>query len=114
MSLPFEGSEESPGTLLIHHAVVPAAIIAMVASLLFYLVDVRSAFLGGGPQLKWVGFCFVMGTVLIERYGRASSDAESQGWDRYETHALVHRKQQHHPRRVHHPQSVAFLLREEI
>ena len=51
-----------------HHAVVPAAVIAMVASLLFYLVDVRSAFLGGGPSLKWIGFCFAVATVLIERF----------------------------------------------
>jgi hypothetical protein len=64
-----------------HHAVVPAAVIAMVASLLFYLVDVRSAFLGGGPSLKWIGFCFAVATVLIERYRYRgiSSDADLQG-----------------------------------
>ena len=61
-------------TFLTHHAVVPAAVIAMVASLLFYLVDVRSAFLGGGPQLKWIGFCFAVATVLIERYGHTQGD----------------------------------------
>jgi hypothetical protein len=66
-------------TFLTHHVVVPAAVIAMVASLLFYLADVRSAFLGGGPQLKWIGFCFAMATVLIERYGHTQRDQESQG-----------------------------------
>lgn len=66
-------------TFLTHYAVVPAAVIAMVASLLWYLVDVRSAFLGGGPQLKWIGFCFAVATVLIERYGHTQGDRESQG-----------------------------------
>jgi len=66
-------------TFLLHHVVVPAAVIAMVASLLSYLVDVRSAFLGGGPQLKWIGFCFAAATVLIERYGHTQGDRELQG-----------------------------------
>jgi uncharacterized protein DUF4129 len=66
-------------TFLTHHVVVPAAVIAMVASLLSYLVDVRSAFLGGGPQLKWIGFCFAVATVLIERYGHTQGDRELQG-----------------------------------
>ena len=51
----------------------------MVASLLSYLVDVRSAFLGGGPQLKWIGFCFAAATVLIERYAHTQGDRELQG-----------------------------------
>jgi Domain of unknown function (DUF4129) len=66
-------------TFLLHHVVVPAAVIAMVASLLSYLVDVRSAFLGGGPQLKWIGFCFAAATVLIERYAHTQGDRELQG-----------------------------------
>ncbi|HET9209528.1 MAG TPA: DUF4129 domain-containing protein [Thermoanaerobaculia bacterium] len=66
-------------TFLAHYAVVPAAVIAMVASLLWYLVDVRSAYLGGGPQLKWIGFCFAVATVLIERYGHTQGDRELQG-----------------------------------
>jgi len=78
-SLSDNSFDESPAMLLIHHAVMPAAVIAMVASFLFYLVDVRSAFLGGGPHLKWIGFFFVMGTVLIERYSRASGDDYLQG-----------------------------------
>lgn len=64
---------------LTHHVVVPAAVIAMVASFLFYLVDVRSAYLGGGASLKWVGFCFVMATVLIERYQRVTSEEDLKG-----------------------------------
>lgn len=65
-------------TFLLHHVVVPAAVIAMVASLLSYLVDVRSVFLGGGPQLKWIGFCFAAATVLIERYAHTQGDRELQ------------------------------------
>jgi hypothetical protein len=79
-----DGGFDSLGSLFTHfthHAVVPAAIIAMVASLLFYLVDVRSAFLGGGPSLKWIGFCFAVATVLIERYRHQGvmGDADLQG-----------------------------------
>ena len=79
MSPPACQLDDDAPRFFIHHVVVPAAVIAMVASFLFYLVDVRSAFLGGGPQLKWVGFCFVMATVLIERYGRSHGDSELQG-----------------------------------
>jgi Domain of unknown function (DUF4129) len=71
--------DESPLSFLTHHVVVPAAVIAMVASFLFYLVDVRSAYLGGGAHLKWIGFCFVVATVLIERYNRATAAADLQG-----------------------------------
>ena len=79
MSTSGEPLDEDLFTFLAHHAVVPAAVIAMVASLLFYLVDVRSAFLGGGPQLKWIGFCFAVATVLIERYGHTQGNRETQG-----------------------------------
>jgi hypothetical protein len=74
-----ERLDERRSTFLAHHVVVPAAVIAMVASFLSYLVDVRSAFLGGGPQLKWIGFCFAVATVLIERYRRTSGDTDTQG-----------------------------------
>lgn len=74
-----EALDESFLGFLTHHVVVPAAVIAMVASFLFYLVDVRSAYLGGGASLKWIGFCFVMATVLIERYGRSRSESDLQG-----------------------------------
>jgi hypothetical protein len=71
--------DASPATLLTHHVVVPVAVIAMTASFLFFLVDLRSAFLGGARSLKWVGFCFVVATVLNERYGRSSGgDAHLQ------------------------------------
>lgn len=71
--------QESWATLLTYHVVVPAAVIAMVAALLFYLVDVRSAFFGGGPSLKWIGLCFAVATVLTERYRQSSADTELQG-----------------------------------
>jgi hypothetical protein len=71
--------DESPATLLTHHVVVPAAVIAMTTSFLFYLADLRSAFLGGDRALKWIGFCFVVATVLNERYSRSSGgDAQHQ------------------------------------
>lgn len=71
--------DESPATLLTHHVVVPAAVIAMATSFLFYLADLRSAFLGGDRALKWLGFCFVVATVLNERYSRSSGgDAQHQ------------------------------------
>ncbi len=68
-----------PGLWLINHLVVPIATICMVAALLFFLLDVRSVFLGGSAALKWVGFWFVTATVLIARYGHTSSDAARQG-----------------------------------
>lgn len=80
-----EPLDARPVTFLTHHVVVPAAVIAMAASFLFFLVDLRSAFLGGGPSLKWIGFCFVVATVLNERYGR-SDDAHLQ---RFYTLALA-------------------------
>ncbi len=82
---PAAGGEAEDGFLdqaavaLTHHVVVPAATIAMVAALLFYLVDVRSVFLGGSGSLKWLGFWFVTATVLIARYGKMSSAADRQG-----------------------------------
>lgn len=73
-----EPLDSSPATFLTYHVVVPAAVIAMAASFLFFLVDLRSAFLGGGPSLKWIGFCFVVATVLIERSVRSSDDSHLQ------------------------------------
>ncbi len=61
-----------------HHVVVPAAIIAMVVALLFYLLDLRSVFLNGGRALKQVGLCFAVATVLIARCGKAGGDADRQ------------------------------------
>lgn len=66
--------EESTGSKvlasIVGHVLVPGAVIAMVSALLFFLYDVRSVFLPGAGQLKWLGFWFVWGTVLIARYGR--------------------------------------------
>jgi len=69
----------SPAVHLTNHVVVPAATIAMVVALLFYLLDVRSVFLGSVLALKWLGFWFVVATVLIARYGKSSGEADRQG-----------------------------------
>jgi len=72
---------EGPVTLFTRHVVVPAAIIAMVTAFLFYLLEIRSLFLGGGAAFKQVGLCFAAATVLIARYGRVGShfNDENQG-----------------------------------
>lgn len=70
--------QEGPVTLFTRHAVVPAAIIAMVTAFLFYLLELRSVFLGGGAGFKQVGLCFSVATVLIARYGRVSGAGDSQ------------------------------------
>lgn len=68
--------EQGPATLFTRHVIIPAAIIAMVTSFLFYLLEVRSVFLGGGAAFKQVGLCFSVATVLIARYGRTSSGTD--------------------------------------
>lgn len=60
------------------HAIVPAAIIGMVYSFLFYLLLVRSIFFGNTGVLQWVGFLFVFATVLTARYGRTRGDKATQ------------------------------------
>ena len=71
--------DDDPFTFLTHHVAVPVALIAMVAAFLSYLVDVRSTFVGAGPQLKWIGFCFAVATVLIERHRRSSGGENFEG-----------------------------------
>lgn len=71
--------EADLGVTLTRHVVVPGAIVAMVTAFLFFLVDLRSVFLPSGSTLKWLGFWFVLATVLIARYGKLSSDRERQG-----------------------------------
>lgn len=75
--------DATPAFLLFaHHAVVPAATIAMVVALLFFLLDLRSIYLGESGTLKWLGFWFVTATVLIARYGKMSTydvDKDRQG-----------------------------------
>lgn len=61
------------------HLVVPAALILMGYSFLSFLVEVRSVYFRGGGALKWLGFFFVVATVLIERYGRVSRRSSRQG-----------------------------------
>lgn len=60
------------------HAIVPAAIIGMVYSFLFYLLLVRSIFFGNTGVLQWVGFLFVFAAVLTARYGRTRGDRATQ------------------------------------
>lgn len=67
---------QGPATLLTRHVIIPAAIIAMVTSFLFYLLEVRAVFLGGSTAFKQVGLCFSVATVLIARYGRVTSGSD--------------------------------------
>ena len=60
------------------HAIVPAAIVGMVYSFLFYLLLVRSIFFGNTGVLQWIGFLFVFATVLTARYGRTRGDKATQ------------------------------------
>lgn len=64
--------------LLTNHVIVPAAVIVMVGAFLFYLLDVRSVFLGDSSSLKRVGFLFGAATVLIARYGRMYGERGKQ------------------------------------
>lgn len=64
--------------LVTNHIVVPAAIIFMVGAFLFYLLDVRSVFLGDSSSLKRVGFLFGAATVLIARYVKMYAIRERQ------------------------------------
>ena len=40
---------------------------------------VRSVFLPYGAALKWLGFWFMVGTVMIARYGKVSGAENRQG-----------------------------------
>jgi hypothetical protein len=60
------------------HIIVPAAIIIMVGAFLFYLLEVRSVFLGGSTPLKQIGFCFAAAAVLIARYGKVYAIRQRQ------------------------------------
>jgi hypothetical protein len=73
--------DQGPATLFARHVVIPAAIIAMVTAFLFYLLEVRSVFLGGGTGFKQVGLCFSAATVLIARYSRVSHSGLDSGPD---------------------------------
>jgi hypothetical protein len=61
-----------------NHIIVPAAIIVMVSAFLFFLLDVRSVYLGGTSQLKRVGFFFAAAAVLIARYGKVHAIKKRQ------------------------------------
>lgn len=64
---------------LVGHVIVPGCIVAMVSALLFFLYDIRSVFLPGAGALKWLGFCFVVATVLIARFDRLQGGRLEQG-----------------------------------
>lgn len=67
-------------SLLTRHVVVPAAMIALVSSFLFYLLEVRGLFFEDTGRFRQVGFCFAVATVLIARYGRVGYvEIEKQG-----------------------------------
>jgi len=70
--------EGDPMAAITLHAIIPAAIIGMVYSLLFYLLLIRSLFFGNTGSLQWIGFLFVMATVLTARYGRTRNDKTTQ------------------------------------
>lgn len=78
-SVELESPEARVVDLAVQHVIVPAATITMVTALLFFLLDVRSVFLSGGVTLKWIGFWFVIATVLIVRYGRVHAGQRRQG-----------------------------------
>ena len=67
-----------PAAFITLHAIVPAALIGMVYSFLYYLLLVRSMFFGGTGALQWIGFLFVFATVLIARYGTTRGDKATQ------------------------------------
>ena len=57
------------------HVLVPLALIGLLGGLVHYLLDLRSVLLGYGTFfLKWVASLFVIGAVLIGRYGRVHRD----------------------------------------
>ncbi len=68
-----------PFLLFAHHAVVPAATIAMVTSLLYFLLALRSVYFGDSGTLHWLGFWFVSATVLIARYGKMTTYDTEEG-----------------------------------
>jgi len=70
--------EGDPVAAITLHAIIPAAIIGMVYTFLFYLLLVRSLFFGNTGVLQWVGFLFVVATVLTARYGRTRNDKTTQ------------------------------------
>jgi hypothetical protein len=55
---------------LINHIILPAAVILMVGTFLFFLLDVRSVFFSESMAIRRVAFCFAAATVLIARYNK--------------------------------------------
>jgi hypothetical protein len=71
--------DHDPLLLLVRHVVIPAAVIAMVSALLYFLLQLRAVVVGPARALGWLGLCFTTATVLIVRYGRTDGDAGRQG-----------------------------------
>ncbi|MCP4220716.1 MAG: DUF4129 domain-containing protein [bacterium] len=68
-NLTYKGLKEL-ASVLTNHVLMPIAILVMVSAFLFFLLDIRSVFLGDSASLKRVGFFFAAATVLIVRYRR--------------------------------------------
>jgi len=76
MTSPFTGSSEEQGDVLTN-VLMPMAIIGMVGSLVYFMIDLRSVIVAGGEDmLKFVCFWFLIGTVGIEII-RATRGSES-------------------------------------
>src|SRR5437660_12879168 len=59
-------------------AVSPALIMALVGSLVFFLVEVL--YVGEyGARMRWILFCFVFGSVLVSRISMETEIAERAG-----------------------------------
>ena len=58
------------GLAVINHIIIPVAVILMVGSFLFFLLDVRSVYFNESLAVRRVAFFFGAATVLIARYGR--------------------------------------------
>lgn len=71
--------DDDPLSVITNMVVIPGATFVMVVSLLFFLIEVRSVFLPGTGTLRWLGFWFVLATVLIARLGKITGDTEKQG-----------------------------------
>ncbi|MFQ6099133.1 MAG: hypothetical protein ACE5O2_15485, partial [Armatimonadota bacterium] len=74
---PAASDEGLPGFDWLTGVVIPACIIGLLGSFLYYLVELRGLVGGGASgQLKWVCFFFTLGVVLITRirmtFGRAA------------------------------------------
>ncbi len=54
--------------ILTAHLVVPASATLASGAFLFFLIEVRGLYMPGSAALRFIGGCFVVATVLTERY----------------------------------------------